>query len=384
MRKTFWAVLLTGVFALTPFIAHADEVNIPPGGGEAQEAVLYTIVRRDTLWDISKRFLKNPFKWPRIWKLNPYIKNPDLIYPGDIVKVSPDGIEVNGVKVAGKEFTGAALPMVALLPEKIEDAPDSVKEKKVELESEAMPEVKAEVKAPEEAKPAPLAEKFKSHDILRKGFISKAGLDASGAVIGTKEKKLLMNGGDEVMASFKTGAGVNAGDRFTIFTAGIKLKHPVTNQTVGYATNILGSLVVTKTGDVAEALIERSYKEIEQGAKLMPYKEVPPAVEMLDAEADVTGHIVASLEGEGYFGKGDIVYIDKGSSDGLKTGNTMRIYKDSGKAVDPVTRKEITLPQADLGTLVVIDTEDKTSSGIVTKSLRTINKGDLVSTAKRN
>jgi hypothetical protein len=78
---TFAALLLAG-------IAAAQDVSLRSDHPEE-----YVVVKGDTLWDISGRFLDKPWQWPAIWHANPQIENPHLIYPGDVISlVYIDGV----------------------------------------------------------------------------------------------------------------------------------------------------------------------------------------------------------------------------------------------------------------------------------------------------
>ncbi len=85
----------------------------------------------DTLWDISGRFLKNPWAWPDVWQANPDIKNPDLIYPGDVLELvyvdgkprlvrkgkarrAPASASSNRVKLVPKVRTDVAVPPIPI------------------------------------------------------------------------------------------------------------------------------------------------------------------------------------------------------------------------------------------------------------------------------
>ena len=61
--------------------------SVPLTSPEAPQDATYIIKPGDTLWDLAFHFLSDPFKWPLIWNANPYIKNPDLIYPGNSLRI---------------------------------------------------------------------------------------------------------------------------------------------------------------------------------------------------------------------------------------------------------------------------------------------------------
>jgi hypothetical protein len=69
--------------ALLATTAYADQVVLKDGHPDR-----YVVVKGDTLWDISERFLNSPWLWPEVWYVNPQIRNPHLIYPGDVITLT--------------------------------------------------------------------------------------------------------------------------------------------------------------------------------------------------------------------------------------------------------------------------------------------------------
>jgi len=364
--------------------AIADDAVVRDADGdkavEAAGPAEYKIVPRDTLWDISGKFLKNPFKWPSIWKINPYIKNPHLIYPGDIVKITPDGIEIVSKKEAGAE----TLPIVTL-----EDAVVGPEGRVVVLEPEPGVD-KVAVAAPTEALltppavEAPLKPSVKSNAIQRRGFISAKDLVAAGSIAAAKlDSNVYVSQGDYVYAAFK--GPVKEGDRFAIFLEETEVKHPETGGRIGSIIDVLGELVVTGLkGEVVEARIEVSYKEIPTDAKLDAVRPVLTEVEITEAEKDLSGFVVFGAEGTENLVSGDIAYVDKGERDGLKKGNLLRVYRPVEAVSDPNDGRDVNLPPIELGAAVVLEAGETTSSCIVIKNSQPINWGDRISTLRTN
>ena len=81
-------LILIALAALLTGIVMAQDVSI-----RSDHPDEYIVVKGDTLWDISGRFLDRPWQWPAIWHANPQIANPHLIYPGDVISlVYIDGV----------------------------------------------------------------------------------------------------------------------------------------------------------------------------------------------------------------------------------------------------------------------------------------------------
>lgn len=81
-------LILFALVALLTGLVMAQDVSL-----RSDHPDEYVVIKGDTLWDISGRFLDKPWQWPAIWYANPQIENPHLIYPGDIVSlVYLDGV----------------------------------------------------------------------------------------------------------------------------------------------------------------------------------------------------------------------------------------------------------------------------------------------------
>jgi len=71
-------IILTIFCLILPLSVIADELKLAKNAPTS-----YVVKKGDTLWDISAKFLQQPWLWPKLWRINPDIENPHLIYPGE-------------------------------------------------------------------------------------------------------------------------------------------------------------------------------------------------------------------------------------------------------------------------------------------------------------
>ena len=246
---------------------------------------VYTIQKGDTLWDISSKFLRDPFLWPKLWEKNPYITNPHWIYPGNKVRLtdieSAKKEEPQPQKTVEEKPPEAVKEAEALgvkEPEgqKVESpAPAQVekKEEVAEIKPEVKPEVKAEVKP--EVKPAPVMEKPPYFGDARSGgFMSDIEYRGIGIILESREGKVLISEGDVVYVALKTGEPIAIGNKYTVFRADKEVYHPVTDRRVGRKYLVVGIVqLIDQNNNFYTAKVLECFDAIWVGDYIQPYSK---------------------------------------------------------------------------------------------------------------
>jgi LysM repeat protein len=341
-----------------------------------EAAMSYTIKQGDTLWDISNTFLKDPFLWPFIWKANPSIANPDLIYPGNKLAIpSLAPIERAMQAPAAEQKERLIEKQAPAEPETVEETGETgiaALERRQRLRT--TPERPGEEGAPSTSKlilpeeaAAPIIDKY---SMLSAGYV---GEDESNDVIaGGQEGKTSFGFDDIVYVNIRSKEDVNPGDRFIMFYPLNKVKHPVTGSKYGRLIKILGVLQITAkdaTG-MYTARITLSFDASEKGTMLMPYQEPTLIYSTPQTKAkDISGYILEVMDGRTINAQIDIVYLDKGSADGVEPGDRFLVY---------TWPERKTYPRTLIGETQVILVKEHTSTAIVRKSTDVLEIGDQV------
>ncbi|HUF81250.1 MAG TPA: LysM peptidoglycan-binding domain-containing protein [Burkholderiales bacterium] len=262
----------------------------------------YTVVRGDTLWSISGRFLKDPWKWPEVWKMNQeQIRNPHRIYPGDVIVLDRAGQQLRLVQQGdGAGGTVKLSPKVRVEP----------------LKDGAVPSI-----------PPSVIEPFLSRPLV----VGLTELDGYPFILATQENRVAIGAGS---IAYVEGITPEMGNLFQLFRRGDALVDPETNEILGYQGVHLGEARVIKSGVQATIEITKSVQEIYVGDRLIPAsKEQPTFAYMPRAPwKPVRGRIVSTYGNLGETGPAGIVALSRGSKDGLEVGHVLALYRSQSTA----------------------------------------------------
>lgn len=309
MRKAIISlILLMTPLAPAPVLA-ADASALQEGAPDQ-----YVVVRGDTLWGISGRFLKDVWRWPELWRMNQeQLKNPHRIFPGDVIVLDREGAEVRLRLVRPED--AAAVPVPGAPPTPV--APrDTVK-----LSPRTRAEPLADKAIP--AIPPSAIEPFLSRPLV----VGRDELDSAPSVLATQENRVAIGAGS---VAYAEGLDSEKGLDWQLFRRGDALIDPDTDETLGYQATYLGEARVIRRGNPATLEITKSAQEIYTGDRLLPAaKERPTFSYVPRAPAkEVRGRIMSIYPNNvGETGPLGIVALSKGSNDGLEVGHVLAIYR---------------------------------------------------------
>jgi hypothetical protein len=382
MRKLILIILATPFFIGAfewPTPGAAEEVPVP-SFINLDEADLssapesHEVVRGDTLWDISSTYLRSPWYWPKVWSLNPQIANPHLIYPGDMISFRYTG----EIIMPGTERTGAATGS------EFEDYGELDELARTGRTLDATPEsYKDFVKLGGKYR----IDRFRHiedtiFDTQYKGFIGIDQVDDMGRIVGSFESKELLATEDNVYVKLGK-VTFNVGEYVEFINIKDEVRHPHTKRKMGAMIDVVGrGKVLDLNADrVATVKIVKAFDAIDRGFRVREYIKTEPNIEIRDTFENIKAVVVTGFDPTFFYGSGFMVYLDKGSKDGLAKGMMLSIYR-RGDGLDKLARgtKVEELPWEVIGEVVIVHTDEETSSAVITKSLTGLIAGDMAVT----
>lgn len=302
----------------------------------------YTVVKGDTLWDISGRFLNNPWYWPEIWHVNPQVANPHLIYPGDRLAL---------VYIDGKP--------------RITKVSDGVIKLSPKIRSEA-------IDTPIPTIPLDAIASF----LTETRIVSPSEINDAPYVLEGADGRIITGAGDRVYAR-----GEKPADRVGIFRRSQEFVDPETDEFLGLeARSIAKGNIVAEDGDVLTMELGSSNEEVRIGDRLLVSEDRRLTTNFVPSapESEIEGQMIAVEGGVNQIGQYDVVAINRGEREGMEEGNVLAVLKSGNQVRDPVTSETIELPSERAGLLMVFQTYEKMSYGLVLQATRSLSVGDKV------
>jgi len=350
----------------------AEEIQINPAHPDH-----YTVVKGDTLWDISGKFLNHPWQWPELWSNNSQIKNPHLIYPGDTVYFSI----VNGrpqLSLSRNEQP-ARSPTDSTCVLSEEDVKNGRTDFTVSEDGKLLPCIREIVikQAIELIPSESIAQFLTSPKVVTENELNNAPyvLDIAG-------EHLVAGEGDRLYVRSITQPDSLL---YTVYRSGNTYISPETGEILGYEARYIADATLQQAGDPATLSITKSNSEIRRGDRIVPKTEDEVTLNYFPRppEKNITGSIISVLGGVSQIGLYNVVVLDKGTKDGILTGHELTVYRNGNSINDPyspIKNDVVKLPDEIAGTLMVFRPFERVSYALVMKATQAIHILDKVKT----
>ncbi len=304
----------------------------------------HIVKKGDTLWGIAGMFLKEPWRWPEVWRLNrDQINNPHRIYPGQVVILDLSG---------GNPMLRLGNP-VRLSPQVYSEAA-----------TEAIPAI-----------PQQIIEPFLAQPLI----VDEKGLEGSPKIVAIQEDRVFLGQGNVAYVSGLTQQARN----WQVYRPATAIKDPESGETLGYEAFYLGTARVRKDGEPAVIEITTAKQEIGTGDRLVPLtKPEVVAYAPHSPQQDIEGRVVSLYDGvnAGEAGRYQIITVNRGRREGLEIGHVLALYRN-GRSVTYKEQGETEtykLPNERYGLIFVFRTFERISYALVLDAARPISTNDIV------
>lgn len=327
----------------------------------------HTVQRGDTLWDICETYYGDPNLWPRLWEMNPFVTNPHLLKPGDIITLfSKDQLaEVKPAKPREKPLAPAA------------------RMQGVDMTGVVQPQAM--------------------------GYLSLVNVEAWGHIEATTSSRLGLYLGDTAFIRFdKNEDTIRKDQEFAIAVVSPLVRHPLTQRPLGYVVSTRGKLVIKERIRDAyfRAEVSKVYSEIGVGSLVMPATPELSCVQPMSTDPKLYGNIVALKENQQVLGQYSVVYLDSGFKDGVKRGSVFDLIniitvpspnfrRDSAERIfneitDKLVKEDyllafwnrltegVKLYEQSVGKIIVLESRPDTSTAVVLRSSHELSRGAFV------
>jgi len=306
----------------------------------------YVVQKGDTLWDLSAKYLNEPWRWKELWKANQNIKNPELIYPGDVLILT---------LIDGKpSLRSLKRETVKLKPQVREiDFADSI------------PPI-----SPKAMKP-----------FIQSPLVTTADEMQSSAYIFDGVNNRLVGGKGEQM--YARGIKETSASEYQIYRQGRVFSHPITGEKLGVEAIDIGRAKLVKPGDPAKIMVTSTKGVgVIAGDFLRPVNEaesLPFFFPSVTSDESIKGHILPLQNRTRELGKLDVIAIAFDENADVQPGQVFKMMSQSVARKDLFNPKEVVMiPEERLGVLMILRVFDRISYGIITDSDSPIDGGDIV------
>jgi len=313
---------------------------------------VYTVRRGDTLWDITGRYLRNPWQWPRVWSYNPEITNPHWIYPQDRLRLVPQG-EVGA--------QGSVLPA----GQGMQISPTGAG-----------------------------GDRSGGGTVFLRdqGYLDRDALRASGIIVGSPEEQMLLAPFDEVYVRFDEDEGVEPNMELTVFR-GIEMGSEERNEDEsGTLVRVYGTVRLSsydRERRVGRATITEALDPIERGLRIarIPrrFELVPPVAN----DRDLAAEVVATLRPRELVGDNQVIFVNVGQEAGVRRANRFFIVRQGDDwrqslsaseeamgAVEPGAGEPDEYPQEIIAEARVVNVRPNSAGLMITRSRAEVTVGD--------